>query len=466
VLKLSKQFSNFSRGPNTLKSRALQAASITVIGHFLSLSLRLFSSVILTRLLSPDLFGVLAVVTAIQIVIALLTDVGLRQAVVQSRRGSDRVFQDTAWTLQVLRGFIIWGVGLAIGAALYSVQIFELLPQGSAYSDAQLPRLVAVSSISGAILGLQSIHYILASRDLNLGRITMIDLVSQIGSLVVVVVIAWVTHSIWSYVLGGLFGALLLVVLSYFCLRGHISRLSFDRDAMAELSQFGKWVFLSSAVGALGLNGDRLLLAALVSPSVLGNFSIATNLAAVPEGVVNRVMGNISLPALSEVWRETPDRLAEVYWRMRCILDLAVISMAGLLFATGKWIIFLLYDSRYSAAGPMIQLLSFSLLLTRYSLAPNLYLALGFPHYVTLLTAVKMISLVTIVPLLYVLFDVPGAVIGISVHMLPFALCTFLINRRFRLNRFDLEIALLGAWPIGWVVGRGALMIVGHQAGF
>lgn len=459
MFKLPKQLSYLAAGTNTLKSRAFRAGSVSVVAHFISLSLRLITSIILSRLLSPDLFGVLAVVTAIQVVIALLTDVGLRQAVVQSANGDSRAFQDTAWTLQVIRGFIIFGIGIAISLVLYFIQFYGLVPSSSTYGDVQLPALIAVSSISGALLGFQSINYILASRVLKLERITLIDLLSQVGGLLVVIALTWITRSIWSYVIGGLFGALLLVALTHFWLPGKASRFALDRDALAELSRFGKWVFLSSAVGALGLNGDRLLLAGLLGPAVLGNFSIATNLAAIPEGLVTRVIGNVSLPALSEIWRKAPERLPEVYWRMRRMLDLAVIGLAGFLFATGPWIVFVLYDSRYSSAGPMIQLLSFGLLFARYSLAPNVYLALGHPRFVTILTAVKLISLVTMVPLLYLFLGVQGAILGVALHMLPSSICIFLINRRFNLNAFYLEIVLLVAWPIGWLIGRILLII-------
>src|SRR4051812_43585507 len=107
----------------TLKSRTIRAGSVTVIGHFGSLVLRLLSSLILTRLLSPDLFGVLAVVTAIQVVLALLTDVGIRQAVIQSAAAERTTFRDTAWTLQIIRGFVIFGIGLVIAFVLYLARI-------------------------------------------------------------------------------------------------------------------------------------------------------------------------------------------------------------------------------------------------------------------------------------------------------------------------------------------------------
>lgn len=443
----------FRAQPNTLKVRAYRAVGVTIVGHFASVALRLVGTIILTRILSPDLFGILAVITSVQILIALLTDIGVRQILVQSANSEDTRFQDTAWTLQVLRGVVIFGVALLVSGTLYLIRLLELAPSGSAYGDSQLPLLIAVSSLSSVILGFQSINYDLASRALNLGRITTIDLISQAASLCLVVSIAWVTRSIWSYVIGGLLTSSLIVPLSHLWLEGRTARFGWDRDAAGELGRFGKWVFLSSAISAFGINGDRLLLAALITPNALGNFSIATNIVAVPDAVIGRLFGNITLPALSEIWREQPHRLAEIYWRMRRMIDVGVLMLAGFLFAAGPCIISFLYDSRYSAAGSMVQLLSLSLVLSRYGIAPNLYLALGYPRYVTLLAIVKLMSLFGIVPLLYWFFGISGAILGIAIHMIPTTACIFVFNQRFGLNRPATELALLMCWPIGWTVG-------------
>lgn len=437
----------------TLKARAYRAASITVSGHFLSLAIRLLGTIILSRLLSPNVFGIMAVVTTVQTVIGLLTDIGIRPALIQSASAESSAFQDTAWTLQVIRGGVIYAIALLIATLLYAVQTFGLVPSMSTYSDVELPLLMAVSGLVGVILGFQSINAVISSRVLNLGRLTLIDLCAQIGSLIIVVILAYMTRSIWAYVIGGLISAALYVVLSFLWLKGRWARFGWHSKSAAELRQFGKWIFLSSAIGALGLNGDRLLLAALVGPSVLGNFSIATNIAAVPDGVIGRLRGAISFPALSEVWRNQPSRLPEIYWRMRLIMDLAGVGLSGFLFATGPTIILAIYDVRYAPAGQMLQLLSFSLLFSRYELASNVYLTLGHPEFVTLITIVRTFSLFAIVPILFVFFGIDGAIIGIAGHLLPTTIIVMFINQRFHLNSFYREILLLLAWPFGYMVG-------------
>jgi O-antigen/teichoic acid export membrane protein len=448
-----------------LKSRVYRASGWTVAGHFMSLSLRLGSSVVLTRLLTPDLFGILAVVTAIQVLIALLTDIGVQQAVIQSPRADDKIFLNTAWTIQVLRGIALFAIGLLICFVLYAARVFDIVPLSPTYGNPQLPALIAVSSFSSVIIGLQSMKYVLANRALIVGRVIATDLISQMGSLIVVVALAVHFRSVWAFVVGNLFGAILLVLLSRTWFKGPADGFLLDRGALKELNRFGRWIFLSSAIGAFGQNGDKFILAAFVTPNELGYFSVASNLVSVPDGVLNRILRAISLPAMSEIVRSQRERLREVYWRIRIIVDLASVGSAGFLFSTGQFIVDLLYDSRYASAGAILQLLSFGLIFIRCGLSQDAYLALGKPQYIPILSILKLVSLATIVPALYLIFGFNGAILGVAIHMFPCALYNLSINRQFNLNNFWLELLLLAAWPLGWISGEVLLFCVSRLGG-
>jgi O-antigen/teichoic acid export membrane protein len=236
-------------------------------------------------------------------------------------------------------------------------------------------------------------------------------------------------------------------------LPGPRDHFNWDRKAFAELLHFGKWITLSSALFALATNGDRLMLGAWVNPTALGYYSIALNLAAAIETVGYRLFGSVSMPALSEVARDEPDRLPAVYFKMRWILDVGFVGMAGFLFAAGDWVIGLLYDARYSPAGPMLQWLSFGLLFSRYALAHNAYLAIGRPKYVTIVIAVRVLSIFVLVPALFHAFGLQGAIAGVALQLMPTVPLIFWLNQWHGLNKLYLELAVLGAWPLGWLAG-------------
>ena len=76
--------------------------------------IRFGSNLVMTRLLVPQMFGVMAIATVIMVGLAMFSDLGLRQSIVQSRRGSDPVFLNTAWSVQIVRGLILWLFALAV----------------------------------------------------------------------------------------------------------------------------------------------------------------------------------------------------------------------------------------------------------------------------------------------------------------------------------------------------------------
>jgi O-antigen/teichoic acid export membrane protein len=448
------------RRTKPLKHRAFHAGGWTLIGHFASLILRMAASLVLTRIFAPDTFGILSIIGAITAVIGMLTDIGLRQSIIQSPNGSDPTFLNTAWTLQIVRGLVIWGLSSLFALGLHFASVWHFLPGGSVYAETKLPEFMIISSFSAVILGFQSIKTMTANRELDLKRVTAIEILSQVLGLIFVVSLGWLTRSIWIYIASLLLTPATGVVMSHVWLRGSRDRLSWDRDALAELRRFGKWVFISSSLGAAASNGDRLLLAGWVSPAVLGYYSLASNLATVGVVLAGKIFANVALPALSEVARSRSRDFSKLLFRMRWLSDPTLLFLAGFLFATGQAIVAFLYDPRYASAGPMLQWLSFSLVFVRYDLAFAAYMALGLPNYITVISCTKLISLFTFVPILFYAFGVKGAVLGIACHMLPATFWLLFFNRRRKIQNFYLEGSVLFAWPVGWLAGSGVLSIL------
>ena len=103
----------FSQGQG-LMQRAMRSAGLNLFGFGFSQVLRLASNLVLTRLLFPEAFGVMAMVSVFLMGLAMFSDVGVGPAIMQSKRGDDRDFLDTAWTIQIIRGVSLWLVACAL----------------------------------------------------------------------------------------------------------------------------------------------------------------------------------------------------------------------------------------------------------------------------------------------------------------------------------------------------------------
>jgi O-antigen/teichoic acid export membrane protein len=400
------------RAPLTLKQRVFGAGIWTLAGHGLGTVIRLVSNLVMTRLLVPEMFGVMAIVLTISMILGMFSDIGLSQNIVQSPRGDEPEFLDTAWVVQIVRGFVLGTCMLLLSAGLHFAGLAGLLPATTAYASPELPLVIAIFALSPVISGFQSTKVATAYRRFKQRRISEFMLVSQLSGTAVMIVMGVMTRSIWALVIGSLVIELMLTVLSHIWLRGHSNRFRYSKSIVRELFEFGKWVFVSSALYMLTMSGDKLLMGLFVRADVLGFYAIASIFVTVIDGTLQKLFYNVSLPALSEIARNEPSRLREIYNSYPFPAISYLIFLAGFLFEAGHWIIKLLYDPRYAPAGGMLEILALSLFAVRYEIARHAYTALRLTKYGTVMSVVRFISLCVMVPLSYYIGGTQGVIWG------------------------------------------------------
>ena len=108
--------------------------------------LRFGSNLLVTRLLVPKMFGVMAIAMLVIIGLGMFSDLGLKPSVVHSRRGDDPVFLNTAWVTQILRGMLLWLFALIASLLIYYANRIGIVPKGTVYADPILPFVVAILS--------------------------------------------------------------------------------------------------------------------------------------------------------------------------------------------------------------------------------------------------------------------------------------------------------------------------------
>ncbi|MEL7050782.1 MAG: oligosaccharide flippase family protein, partial [Cyanobacteria bacterium J06588_5] len=158
----------------SLKKRALSGSLWTVLGYGTQQALRFAGNVVLTRLLEPELFGLMALMTSLRIGLELFSDVGLGHNIIQNEKGNDPLFYNTAWTVQIIRGFVLWGISLLL-----------VLPIASFYQEERLLFLFPIVGFTTVIDGLVSTSGLLLKKDMRVGLVTLNKLGAQIISLLV-----------------------------------------------------------------------------------------------------------------------------------------------------------------------------------------------------------------------------------------------------------------------------------------
>jgi O-antigen/teichoic acid export membrane protein len=319
----------------------------TLLSYGASQVLRLAGNLVFAALLNPEAFGLMALVNVFVQGLAMFSDIGIGPSLIQSRRGEDPVFLNTAWTVQVARGFILWTVSM-IGA----------LPFATWYGQPQLASLVPVAALGAILSGFNSTRIFTASRRIALGRITLIEFASQTIGLVAMIVWCFFSRSVWAIVFGTLIGNLVKMILSYAALDGERNGFTFEREAFTELTQFGRWVFVSTALSFLTNKIDTLMLGQFVPGALLGVYSISMALASLPPMLTSSLAGWVLFPLFAHHSRtDTVAYEKAIFTARRFILEGALFLFAGLALVSPAFFR-ILYDQRYADAAWMTQLLT------------------------------------------------------------------------------------------------------------
>lgn len=330
-----------------LFARALTGSMLTAGSFAITQALRLASNLILTRLLFPEAFGLMALVSVVLVGLAMFSDVGIGPAINQHPKGDDPGFLDTAFTINAARGVLLWVLTCALA-----------WPMAEFYGVPDLIALLPVAGITLMISGMNPTRIDTANRHLLLARVTLLDLIAQIAGIAAIVVLALLLQSVWALVWGAILGSLAKLVLMHVLLPGRANKFAWQPEAGRDLIHFGKWIFLSTACGFLLSQGDKAILGAYLPLDQLGIYNIGYFLASFPVLLAGAVSGRIMIPLYRD---RHPAKSPQNYIHLRRLRFAMTGGVLVLLTAVGVFatsLVTLLYDPRYLGAAQIISALA------------------------------------------------------------------------------------------------------------
>ena len=383
----------------------------TTSGYLAAQVIRFGTNLILTRLLAPELFGIMQLLTALRVGVELFTDIGVGQSVITSRHALEERFYNTAWTIQVVR------------SALLVVVAVTLLPfVGRVLGLKAIEHLIPVLALFFALSAFPSMGWAMAIRRRDRRRITMVETAAATAGSLALVAIVVIYPTLTGLILGNLVGGLITTISSYFMTSGVRHRFVLEPAYVREIVSFGKWIFLSSLLMFLAGNYDRLALAKMISLTMLGIYGIARSLTDIVIQFAAKLGNSLIFPAVAALevrGRELEARLRPK--RLQLLLATAAV-LAGLIVVSDV-LVGLLYDPRYSIAGrvlpPLAMAAWFSVLALLHE---NVLLGIGKPSWGTASNAIKLVGLIVLLPLLVTRYGVAGAAVAtLAAEMLRWA---------------------------------------------
>lgn len=412
--------------------------------------LRLLNSVIVSRLLSPPIFGLMAVVNAVRTGIELLSDVGIIQNIISNPKGDTPTFYDTAWTLQVLRGLALGGICIALSG-----------PVAKFFNYPELAQILPVSSLFFVFTGFTSTARGLIQKQLLIRRSSVFAGISIGLTVLCNIGAALVTKTVWALVIGAVVGAAANLVITYLLIPGTRHRFIIDRDCARQMFRFGKWVFISSIIYFFATNFDRLYFAKQISLSQLGVYGIARSLADMVTGFVQRCTNFVLYPTVAAAGL-APAALRQRILRGRRTLLLAAAIFMGAFVALSDVAVHLLYDARWSEAATILPILCIGVwfgILTATNDA--ILLGLSRPAYTAISNAAKLATYVIGVPLAFYLYGFVACVIVISAGEIVKYVALWILSHKERLHFGRDDLALTLAFGVTAVLVRQGVTLIG-----
>ena len=332
---------------NGLIARLLRSSSWVILGYGTSQFLRLVSNLILAKLLFPEAFGLMALISVITLGLILFSDAGIGPSIAQSKRGDDPDFLNTAWTIQVIRGFCLW---IAACLLAYPVSLF--------YAQPDLLFYLPIAAFGMVINGFEPTRIETAHRHLQLGRLTGLNLIAQFTGIAAMIGLAIIWQSVAALVVGGLVTALSMLVLTNAFLPGLKNRFRWEKPAVHELVTFGKWIFLSTVASFFWSQGDKAIMGKFLTLQTLGIYNIGFFLASFPLLLGQNVAGRVMIP----VYRDMDKSEATKIKRIRYGLTGGLMALLTLMALGGPWIVEQLYDARYLASSAVVVAVSIAIM--------------------------------------------------------------------------------------------------------
>lgn len=275
------------RSGDGLRSRLARGGLWLGAGSGAENGLRIVRNMILTRLLVPEAFGLMAIVLAINGAFEAFTEIGLKEAVVQSPHGATRPYLNAAWWLALGRGLVLYGV-----ASLAAPWIVHF------YGQPQMLPMLRVALLSIIFNGALSARAYVALKEMNYGPWVLINQGGNTLGILTAITLGLLYHNVWALVIGFLAEAAARCLLSY-AVCPYRPRLVFQRESIRALLHYAGGMIGLPVLTLLYAKADVFVVGKLLSTAELGLYSMAAALAFIPDVLCGTVVAPLLMPAFS-----------------------------------------------------------------------------------------------------------------------------------------------------------------------
>ena len=328
----------------TLADKAARGAGVTLAAQVIRFVLQFGSVVVLARLLTPEDFGLVAMVAAVVGIASVLRDFGLSSAAIQSKTLSDGERDNLFWLNSAL--------GLAAGLCVAALTPLIVI----LYDEPKLVPVVLVLSCVFLISGVNTQYSVHLARNFRFLQLSSADIIGQTLGIAVAILVALNGGTYWAIVAQQVsVAAVTLVVNAWNC--GWLPGRPRRDVSVRRFLRFGLGLLGTQGISYITKNIDNVLIGAVWGPALLGLYSRAYQLLMMPLNQINAPMTRVVLPVLSKV-QDDPVRYHRYVSRVQlvaCYVTATVFAVAAVL---ADPLVRVIFGPQWLAMSPIFMVLA------------------------------------------------------------------------------------------------------------
>jgi len=327
-----------------LKGRSVRGGAITLGAQWARFCIQMASTVVLARLLTPQDFGLIAMVTAVTGFVAMFKDMGLSMATVQRAEINHGQISTLFWI----------NVALSLGIMLVTAALAPVIAR--LYGEPRLTRITL--ALAGGIIfgGLTVQHQALLRRQMRFGALAVIDIVSMSAGMLAGIIAALYGLRYWALVIMHIAQPITLVVTVWITCTWRPG-LPIRRSGVRKMLAFGGYLTGFSFVNYFARNMDYILIGKFCEVGILGLYTKAYHLLMLPIAQIRNPLNMVAIPALSRL-ANTTERFRSYFEKLVSFVAILSMPLVVFLAVCAKELILLILGKQWIQAVPLFQILA------------------------------------------------------------------------------------------------------------
>jgi PST family polysaccharide transporter len=316
---------------------------VVLIGQVGKLGTQLVGLVILARLLTPEDFGLVAMVAVVLAIADLFRDFGMSAAALQARELSQQQASNLFWVNAAL------GLSAALAVAASAPLLVVI------FGESRLYWITPACAFPLLANSLQLPVQVQLSRKFRFVALVVTDVTAQIVALALAVGSAIAGWGYWALVVQ-LVAAAVTLLLTRFLIAHWIPSWPRRGHHSSALVKAGGHIGGAQALGYIATNVDNLMIGSIWGAGALGNYSNAFKLQSMPIGGLMAPLTNVVIPALNRArnaGKDTFDRMLT----LQVVVGLAVAWLYAFGAATASEVIYVALGKGWEPAAPIFMII-------------------------------------------------------------------------------------------------------------